>query len=241
MTIFSAAKTSIIALLLCPAPLFATTLVVLTTATDAYLGADSRAQGRSELVCKIVDSGGVAVGMSGHLGNTATQFNASESVAHALHRSSDLRSAIENVTAELQAPLETSMEWERVHALADYQAKYEGEKVLELVFVTAVNGAPRIAVVYWRAQDGHLVREGPTFHGAMYSLVVGSNTAVKAYQDSHPEWVNLPPAAIVEKFLQVEAEQEPDVVGPPFSIVQMNKSGTHWVSSGACNEAGTNE
>jgi hypothetical protein len=60
MTIFSVTKTSMITLLLCSAALFATTLVMLTTATDAYLGADSRAQGKSELLCKVIESGAVA-------------------------------------------------------------------------------------------------------------------------------------------------------------------------------------
>jgi hypothetical protein len=241
MTIFGAISITFkTALLFCSSTVFATTLVAVTTATEAYLGADSRGQGTNEPICKVIEAHGVAVGMSGVLADAATQFNAANHITAALRRSTDLKSTIENVIADLEGPLARSIAWAKVNAPAEY-AKYDGKKVLELLFVTVVNGEPRIGVLVWRAQNGQILHEGPTYLGTMQSLVVGTHDAVKAYQESHPNWVNLPATEIIETFLRIEAKQEATFVGPPFSIVRIDTSGAHWVCPGVCESPTSNK
>jgi hypothetical protein len=218
-----------------------TTLIALTTGTEVYLGADSRGQGGERSLCKLIKTEKLAVGTSGHLRNSATQFDVANYITAALGRSVDLESAIENVSADLEAPLARSIAWVKANRPVEFGENYDNQKILELLLVTAVNGEPRVAVLIWRAQDGQVVRDAPTNLGAMQSLVVGNNTTVEAYQKSHPEWVNLPASTIVEKFLTLEAEGEPDFVGPPFSIIRMSTAGAHWLKSGVCGSLVSNK
>lgn len=230
------ARVFIAAIFLCPNPLMATTVVAVTTATEAYLGADSRAQGTDKPICKVIQSSTVAVGLSGHLADSATNFSAPQLVSRALSRSTDLESAIQNVLTDLDEPLKRSIEWGIANAPSEYQKQYEGKKVLELVFITAINGSPRLAVLYWRAEDRRLHRDGPTYQGSMQCIVVGNNSAVKAYQEDNPNWANASAKTLVRKFLEIEATSHPDSVGPPFSIIKLSKSGVEWADSGTCGD-----
>lgn len=235
MTIFGATSIVLKSIFpFCSSTVLATTLVAVTTATEAYLGADSRAQGTNEPVCKVIEEHGIAVGMSGHLADSATQFDAALHIANSLRRSADLNAAIANVLAEMEGPLTRSVAWGKANAPAEYAAHYEGKKVLELLFINVANAEPRIGVLVWRAQNGQVLHEKPTYFGAMQSLVVGTHDAVKVYQKSHSGWDKLPPAAIIETFLGIEAKEEPDSVGPPFSVVRIDSSGAHWICPGVC-------
>jgi hypothetical protein len=231
-------RTVVILALLLSSSAFATSLVAVTTDTEAYLGIDSKAQGSDLPRCKLIEAHGFAVGMSGHIGDLATKFDAATHIADVLRISADFKSTIENLVLDIQTPLARSIAWGKLNAPAEYAAKYDGKKVLELVVISVIEGKPRIAVLEWRAQGGVVVAEEPKYLGINQSIVVGTHRAVEEYQERHPEWTSLPALSIIRTFLEIEAKQEPEMVGHPLSIVRIDSASTKWISLGTCEAGG---
>jgi len=223
--------------MLCSSTLKATTVVAITTGTEAYIGADSRAVGSASSACKLVARSGVAVGASGHLADLATRFNAVDSIRAALDKSHDFDSAIEGVIAELEPPLQRAMMWGSRNAPDEYQRKYQGKLALAVLLVGIRNHVPDIVYVAWRTDDGFVSRTEPRHLGANNFDAIGSHENIQKYIRRNPQWNQRPAGERVKTLLEIESDAQPAVVGKPFSLVRVDESGIHWIKRGACARA----
>ena len=69
----------------------------------------------------------------------------------------------------------------------------------------------------------------------MEMLAIGLRDHILRYQSQHPDWITMDPIAAARMFVQMEIAAHPAIVGPPVSILQIQKDGSHtWIEKGAC-------
>lgn len=63
----------------------------------------------------------------------------------------------------------------------------------------------------------------------------GANGQIADYVRAHPDWQNMDKVAAARKFVQLEIAAHPEWVGPPVSVMTINRSDQQkWVNAGVC-------
>jgi hypothetical protein len=65
-------------------------------------------------------------------------------------------------------------------------------------------------------------------------FTAGSSDAISKFLVSHPERYRLGDPAFALGLLRLEADAQPDIVSPPFSILVGDRNGFRWLAPGAC-------
>ena len=69
----------------------------------------------------------------------------------------------------------------------------------------------------------------------MEMVAIGVYDHILRYQSQHPEWTNMDAVAAARMFVQMEIAAHPTTVGPPVSVLQIQKDGSHtWIERGSC-------
>ena len=84
------------------------------------------------------------------------------------------------------------------------------------------------------AEDGGLILEKAKVLGPGQVYVFGESAAIANYQTGNPNWTAAEPDAIIRKFLALEIEDKPNLVGAPASILQITSGISRWVDPGQC-------
>ena len=84
------------------------------------------------------------------------------------------------------------------------------------------------------AENGVLVVDKPKTLGSRRAYVFGESAAIVKYQSANPGWTAAEPGAIIRRFLALEIEDEPALVGAPASIIRIALGGSRWVEPGQC-------
>ena len=214
--------------------LHATTAIAVTTATSAYIGADSKVDPGGTM-CKLVVNKRVAVGMSGQLADRATNFSAARSVATALSGSRGFKDAIDSVIRNVEPPLKRSMKWGFVNDPTTYAQEFQGKNALALLIVgIGERGQPQIVYVAWRTENGDIMRLPISRFGQNAFDAIGVYDAFIPYLSAHPEWKSIGAVDRIRKVLEIESAASPDMVGPPFSIIVSGAKGLRWIQRGPC-------
>jgi len=79
--------------------------------------------------------------------------------------------------------------------------------------------------------EGHIIRELP--RGAKV-VALGIHDHVAQYLAKHDPLDVSNAVGIVNDLVQIEIDAHPENVGPPISILVLEKSGAHWEQQGAC-------
>jgi hypothetical protein len=245
---------TLVACLCLPLCASATVIIVLQTKDRVLVGADSRvislragAEGEaatSGQMCKIVQTPRTAVAIAGILGNQSGFESASflqEHVADDL----PLEQAADNLAREMAVPLRVAI-LDLEHAAPDQRLVQSGRPALSMIMSRFENGYMKTAVrdmVYLGRVSG-----SPQFRvdsqncpgscrGLNMVFAAGTTDAVTKFLLSHSERSRLKDPAFALRLLHLEADAEPDTVGPPFSILEGDRNGFHWLAPGACQNA----
>ena len=66
-------------------------------------------------------------------------------------------------------------------------------------------------------------------------ILAGSRKHIVAYLQNHPDWANrIDIVLAVKAFLQLEVDANPEAVGPPISILEIDQGKICWIARGEC-------
>jgi hypothetical protein len=200
---------------------------------DSMVGVDGANSVAS--LCKIAVEGNFAAAMAGHLADSATSFDAGAFVRRALSTPGDLLLKARAFEQSVRRPLQQSLDYGRQHVPKLFTSKYAGKKALQTIFAAVEGGKPRMIVSTFRvAKNGSLTLDETRELGPAQVYVFGESAAIAQYQTANPGWSSAEPDEIVRKFLTLEIEDEPNLVGAPMSILQIESGERRWIEPGQC-------
>jgi ATP-dependent protease HslVU (ClpYQ) peptidase subunit len=221
-----------------------TTIVGISTNDSVFLGADSMvgfdgASARGSM-CKINVGNNSAAAMAGHLADSATSFDAATLVRRALGTPGDLARKAQTFEQFVRQPLQQSLDYGREHVPILFASKYGGKKALETIFAIVEGGKPKMIISTFRvAENGSLTLDGAKELGSGQVYVIGESAAIAKYQTGNPGWNRTEPDEIIRKFLALEIEDEPSLVGSAVSIVRITSGKWRWIEPGQCAASGS--
>jgi hypothetical protein len=173
--------------------------------------------------------------MAGLLADSATSFDARTHVLSTLRAPGDLVQKVRTFELLIREPLQRSMDYGRRHAPELFAATYSGRKALQTIFGGVEGGKPRMIVSTFRvAENGGLVLDELKILGSGRVYVFGESAAIAKYQTGHPGWNAAEPDTIIRRFLALEIDDDPNIVGAPPSIIRITPGGSQWIEPGQC-------
>jgi len=231
----------------------ATTIVVLQTPDQVLVAADARAVSlladsgvpatATRQVCKIVRTPHTVIALAGILGNLS-EFDTRGFVQENLSVDTTLENAADRLAQKSIAPLTAVIDG-LAHTAPSQTLIIPGRPALSIVLTRFENGGTRVAIrdiVYTGRAAG-----APEFRiqstncpgdckGPHMVFAAGASDAVTRFLMSRSVRVRLKDPAFALDLLRVEAAAEPSIVGPPFSVLQGDRTGFRWIEAGACQD-----
>ena len=221
----------------------ATTIVVVRSAFNVYIGADSlRREGdeRSE-ICKISHHGDTVVAMAGFMAAQGSPVSVESAVAEASaswsgtvdQRADALAAVIRSRLSSLSKFLREGNESAREY----FEKRLRDQEAIQFVVTRNEDRLQRVAirlltpsvtddtvVVTTRALD---------FEGF---AVLGTSSATRKMSTGQQQVLSmLPGVEIARRLLEAEIRETPEVVGPPINIIESGSAGVRWIDrSGVC-------
>lgn len=86
------------------------------------------------------------------------------------------------------------------------------------------------------AGSGNLQQRADTFLRIIHDPVASAvRSSIVAYLQNHPDWANrIDIVLAVKAFLQLEVDANPEAVGPPISILEIDQGKMCWIARGEC-------
>ena len=242
---------ALLACIVLPALGCATTIVVLQTPDQVMVAADARAVALSadstsleavaSEMCKIVRTPHTVIALAGMLGNLA-DVDTRRFVQQNLEAGIPIKDAADRLAQEIVAPLTTVID-ELARTAPRQTLIVPGRPVLSIVLARFEDGGTRVAIrdiLYTSRAEGT-----PEFHiestdcpgnckGPHMVFAAGATQALTRFLASRSAPVRLKDPAFALDLLRLESAAEPSIVGPPFSLLQTDRTGSHWIEAGAC-------
>lgn len=233
-------------ILLFALPARATTVVALIDRFHhrAVIAADSlliqKVAGTTTQTCKIVAKQGCTFGMAGLFYKEYPVFHLQELAEEACGLPGDLRHKADSFLEIAKDPVMT---------VAQYLQQREPQFYAQL---TNSNGGEFVIVVFagTQAGDASIFARGYKLDGnggiAPVSLDVtegnngvgffgGANAQIASYIKTHPGWDLMDKVSAARKFVQMEIAARPEWVGPPVSVLTINRLDQQkWINPGVC-------
>jgi hypothetical protein len=228
-----------------PLPAFGTTVVALIDKKHhrVVLAADSLFRlsyaGTTFPQCKIIRQNECSFAMAGLLNKKSPPLSLKDLGEAACDLPGDLRHKADGFMALAQEPVTTVADFLRANEpqfYANTVATGGGELVL-VAFAGAQKGNPSIFV------RGFKVDANGGLTPISYSVVApndlgffaGFTESIKAYIKANPRWTKMDRVSAARKFVQMEIAAHPEGVGPPVSILTIDKRDRQkWISPGLC-------
>ena len=186
-------------------------------------------------MCKINVGDNSAAAMAGHLADSATSFDAATLLRKALSTPAALALKAHTFEQLVRQPLQDSLDYGRQNVPVLFASKYAGKKALQTIFVEVESGKPKMIVSTFRvAENGSLTADEPKELGSGQVYVFGESAAIAKYQTGNPRWNEADPVEIIRKFLALEIEDEPNLVGAPLAIIRITSRERRWIEPGQC-------
>lgn len=189
--------------------------------------------------CKVRAAGRFLIAIAGLHDHTPTKFNVWSLAAESASGAPSVSAAAAQVERRLEPELRTALFNIQSADLAGFDRHF-GVAHLAFVIAGMDNGVPAMAARAFIPDRNAGVRvfrwEPAAGSTAMYAF--GEHDAIdRAYPDYKAlasDLKSLGPVETARKMIQLEIEQEPDIVGPPVSIVQFTREGPVWIQPGLC-------
>ncbi len=233
-------------MLLVSLPALATTVVALIDRRHhrAVIAADSllvfKVAETSTQTCKIIAKPGCTFAMAGLFYKEYPAFNLQELADQACGLPGDLRHRADAFLDIAKDPVMNVAKYLAQNEPKFYRelaASNSGELVI-VVFAGPDAGSSSIFARGYRLDPAGGIKEvsldvtdannGAGFFG-------GANSQIAAYIKAHPNWQSMDKVAAARKFVQLEIAAHPDWVGPPVSVITVNRLDQQkWVNAGVC-------
>jgi hypothetical protein len=224
-------------LVVCTPTAEATTIVVVRSAFNVYVGVDSlRREGdqRSD-VCKIKRDGDTVVAIAGFMGAQGSPVSIETAFAEASASWSgtvDQRAdALANVIRTQLSSLSTFLREGSDSAREYFEKRLRDQEAIQFVVTRYEQRLQRVAIrilVPSIKDDTIVVSTRPLdFEGF---AVLGSSAATRKLSAGQQQVLSmLPGVDIARRLLEAEIKESPDAVGPPIHIVEAGAAGVRWI------------
>lgn len=196
--------------------------------------------------CKVIRQDGCAFAMAGLLNKESPPLHVKELADMACATPGDLLAKADSFMALAQEPITTVAEFLQANEpqfYADTVTNGGGELVM-VAFAGAQKGVPSIFVRGFKIDaKGGLT---PVSYNVVapndLGFFAGFTESIAAYVKAHPQWVKMDKVAAARKFLEMEIAAHPEGVGPPVSILTIDKLDRQkWISPGLCTAPASSE
>jgi len=235
-----------VAVLALAVPGLATTVVALIDQRHhrVVVAADSlllfKVAGTSTQTCKIITKPGCTFGMAGLFYKEYPVFHLQELAEQACGVPGGLRQKADAFLDVAKDPVADVAKYLQQNEpdFYGYLTNSNGGELIMVVFAGPEAGSPSIfARGYKLDGNGGLVpvsldvseeNNGAGFFG-------GANQQIAAYLKSHPNWQQTDTVKAARQFVQMEIKARPDWVGPPISVLSINRLDQQkWANPGVC-------
>jgi len=227
-------------------PAGATTLVALIDKYHhrAVVAADSlliyKVADKTTQTCKIVTKPGCTIGMSGLFYKEYPVFHLQELADQACGTEGDLRYKADSFLSIAKEPVTAVaqyMQQNEPDLYRDMTNNNAGELIMVIFAGPEVGEASIFARGYKLDANGGItpVSMDVTEENNGAGYFGGANQQIAAYIQKHPNWDFGDKVKTARKFVQMEIKAHPEWVGPPVSVVTVNRLDQQkWVNPGVC-------
>ncbi len=248
----------VLAAVLLPVWLRATTIVILRNSDVIVIAADSRVSNGNlravpGTVCKISRAGGLVWVSAYFHSDPRSGINVDDLVREALATGGTGSPRAAALAFEDRAckPLAEEMARLRFAHSPFFRAIWSGRgPFLELAFVGIQRGLPYSLRDFWvtglragtpcRSDSRTYIQRvdcpgsGCGMPGRTAVMVLGNHGAIQAFLPTHPQVWREPLPAVARGLVQLEIASRPGLVGPPIDVAQVDASGFHWIARQGC-------
>jgi hypothetical protein len=229
------------------APACGTTVVAVRSKRVVTIGADSRMIGTDgstlPLACKLGTVNDVVWGYARLTSSTQWGYSLAEIARDTMALPGSMSDRLRIFEARVTAAVLPILKAEKSGYQEWFAERREGVPAVQIVFGAFEGGTVNL---YAREFIAHASRDesitlkvvrtdhkGDSSKAAWVSLGHPINTAHEV--SSHPDLATEDFSRRIRLLIEVEAEEHPDDVGGPTSIVQLNARGVNWIDRGLCN------
>jgi hypothetical protein len=233
-------------------PSLATSIFAVRTPTAIVIGADSKAgtfdvPGSMSERCKIGEANNVVWAVAGSIENTHIQLKFSAHTEAKINMSQPggffdrLRNFRQSLGQKLGHLFGTLAKYERDVFLKTMS----GRRITEIIVAAADRGEMRMAVLkyYSRRENETQIFSDQQIYPASGTRREETNWVEIGTTDIHqpsvaddPELLNRGEEAAIRRLLEIAIEKHPKIVGPPISLVRIEKDKINWIERGMCQE-----
>lgn len=226
---------------------FAQTTIVAIRARDAlYLGADSmvgRWDGSEKwFACKIHHTGGIFTAYARNIVVDGSDLDIPNIADKALHGTGTLKKRISRFDVEISDKLRVWLQKVKNKEPVFFEQHADGQSVSDVVFMGFENGQPKmfvrrflVGVTNNRVVVEPKTRDCPGECSKGRSTVyLGHHEIIDREVASNPRIWDRGVSNAIEFLIQKESTGEPSEVGGPIALLQIDKSGPHWLQYGSC-------
>ena len=129
-----------------------------------------------------------------------------------------------------------------------FQRELEGQSAVDALFVGFEAGYPALLLRSFIVRNGashsitvRIRREDCSRHcsEALAYVALGQHEAIDEVLAENPDFWKIGFSEGIRKLINLEISAAPSFVGPPISILTIDKSGPRWIEQGACPGIGT--
>ncbi|HUE80995.1 MAG TPA: hypothetical protein VMM84_02695 [Pyrinomonadaceae bacterium] len=223
----------------------ATTIVVVRTANEIVIGADSKVTDAAgtdtgRQVCKILQAGNLFVGLEGFFRNPDTGFNLDQVVSKAL-RLRPAAPATERVailTGQLTQYLFSELLYIKEKTPRVFERRFVGRPFLRIVVAGFEAGKPLVFVREFRAAQITPQTLGITVvqddclancQSEVVTKILGEKEAINGLAEEAPDFWQDGLAAGVRRLLEIAIASRSEYVGPPVDILSITRGSARWI------------
>jgi hypothetical protein len=226
--------------------------VAVRTLNAIFIGSDSKMingdGGETGNRCKILSSNGVYFSIARIWGSPAQGFTVASFAAEALNSNRDLATRVTNFEKLLLGPLERLLTALKTTDAGRFQREIDGQSVVDTLFVGFEDGYPVLLLRSFIVRNG--AAQGMTLRirredcsrdcsEALAYVALGQHEAIDNALAENPNYWKIGFAEAIRKLINLEISAKPNFVGPPISILTIDKDGPRWIEHGACPDVGT--
>ncbi len=209
-------------------------------ATDSKLSSLENTFASLGQICKIRRSGRFAVAVSGFYSNSNTGFDAWELITRAIPNAKSVNAAATLAEIAVARKLNAALAEAQAKAPLQFAQTFRGGSYMTFVIAGVDQGVPTWEVRAFEVEGVRKGRQPPSMklkNVGVGILNFGENEAIEARLpglENQARFVLADPPKRLFDLILLEAQHVPTKVGPPVSILEINKTGFYWHSLGAC-------
>lgn len=206
-----------------------TTIVASRTDTEIVVGADSKVtwarDGLREVDCKIYQVGKVFFALAGIGGDAGTDFSVAEIVKQVASSRGRLEEIVRTCELMIQSPLYATIEGMKIQHPEFFERHLSQGSYLDIVFFGFENG---LAAMYLQSYWADKI-ESKGFRGRFDFTFLGYWKPLAQFIETRHDYWNIGITAATRNLIQMAIDDNPDLVGPPISIIRITADGAEWV------------